>query len=83
MKKEEFVTLAKFSSADRARLMKTLLDSMGVASQVINDTAATMVIPPISNSVRLVVNADDYDRAKEALEAKFDKKEFMVEARKK
>lgn len=82
MKKEEFITLAKFTSAERAQLTKALLDSMGIENQIIHDTAMS-VLPPMPNQIVIVVNASDFDRAKELLEAKFDKNEFMLESSKK
>ncbi len=81
MKKPEFVTLAKFTSTNRAELVKSLLDSMGIENQILNETAAAMM-PMLPNAIQIVVNAVDYARAKEIMEAKFDMTEFAAESKK-
>lgn len=82
MKNQEFVTLEKFTSVNRANLVKALLDSAGIENQIINDTAASMM-PMLGNAIQIIVNAGDYDRAREIMEAKFDKTEFAAESKKK
>ena len=82
MKEHEFVTLAKFTSVNRAAVVKALLDSVGIDNQIINDTAVSMM-PMLGNGIQIIVNAEDYDRAKEVMEAKFDKTEFAFESKKK
>lgn len=80
MKNYDFVTLAKFTSPERANLIKALLDSAGIDNQLLNETSM-QVLPHIPNAIQLVVRAEDYDRAKAFLEAKFDNGEFMTEAK--
>ena len=80
MKKDDLVTLAKFTSPERANLIKALLDSAGIDNQLLNETSM-QVLPHIPNAIQLVVRGEDYERAKAFLEAKFDKGEFMMEAK--
>lgn len=74
--------MAKFTSVNRANVVKALLDSVGIDNQIINDTAVSMM-PMLGNGIQIIVNAGDYDRAKEVMEAKFDKAEFVAESKKK
>lgn len=76
MKTKEFVTLAKFASLEEAQVISALLDSMGVNNEIMNETAA-QIMPYLEGDVRIMVNASDFDRAKELLNAKFDKKEIL------
>lgn len=76
MREKDFVTLMKFRSTNRAAIFKTMLDSMGVESQLINDTASNVVLPMMFNDVRLIVRSDDVEHAREILKAKFDPNEL-------
>lgn len=71
--------MGKYTSPERASLVKSLLDSMGVENQMLNDTAMA-VLPHIPNAIKIIVRGEDYERAKELLEARFDKAEFMKES---
>ncbi len=76
MKPNEFMTLAKYGSLEEAQVIKALLDSMGVENQIVNDTAA-LIMPYLEHDVRIVVNAIDYDRARQLLDAKFDRADII------
>lgn len=82
MKNREFLTLARFASAEKAQIVKSMLDSMGVECQVVNDIAAD-ILPMLKGDIKIIVNAADYERAKKILHAKFDaevlKTEWMEE----
>ncbi len=77
MKHNEFMTLAKYGSIEEAQVIKALLDSMGVDNQIVNDTAA-QIMPYLESDVRIVVNAVDYDRARQLLDTRFDGREFVT-----
>ena len=80
MKNQEFATLARFSSYEEAQVVKVLLESMGVENEIMNSTAA-QIMPYLESDIRIVVNASDYRRAKELLEAKFDRRELVTGAK--
>lgn len=75
MNNQDIVTLAKYASIEEAQVIKGLLDSVGIENQILNETAA-QVMPYLEGDVRIVVNASDYEKAKEALKAGFDKNEM-------
>ena len=75
MKKQEFTTLARFSSFEEAQVIKALLDSMGVDNEIMSVMVAR-VMPYLANDVRIIGNYSDYRRAKELLDAKFNKREL-------
>lgn len=79
MKKQEFITLARFSSFEQAQVVKALLDSMGIDNEIMNAMAA-QVMPYLESDIRIMVNSKDYASAKRLLEAKFDKKELITGA---
>ncbi len=71
---KDFATVRTFDSLEEAWVIKGLLDSVGIESQVINETVARMI--PVMGDiglVRIVVNAADYERAVAALEADFER----------
>lgn len=75
MKEREFRTLARFSSMEEAQVVKAMLDSMGVESEIVNDIAAD-VLPMLENDVRIIVNNSDLPQAKRIMHAKFDKEQY-------
>ncbi len=83
MEKKEFATLAVFSSLERAQVVKSMLDSMGIESQLIDDTG-TRVLPmlPEASRIKIIVNAGDYDKAGKVLSGSFDAADFAAEWRK-
>ncbi len=44
---------------------------------IVNDTAA-QIMPYLESDVRIVVNAVDYDRARQLLDTRFDGREFVT-----
>lgn len=70
MKNNQFRTLAKFATLEEAQVVMALLDSMGVNAQILNDTVA-MIMPYLESDVRIIVNTEDYDKARVLLDARF------------
>lgn len=81
MKTQEFVTLARFASLEEAQVIKALLDSVGVESQIMNATAA-QVMPYLEGDVSIMVNGADYEKARQMLDAKFDRTEMVIREKK-
>lgn len=75
MKENEFATVARFSSVEEAQVVKSMLSSMGVECQIVNDMVAE-VLPVLNGAVRIIVNRSDLPKAQMLMEAKFDNKIF-------
>lgn len=67
---EQVVTLRTFTSVMDAEIAASLLDSEGIPSQVVNDVSTNMIPYITSNAVRLLVNAQDRDRAEHVLDTR-------------
>lgn len=78
MKEREFITIARTTSMEQAYIVQSMLSSMGVESQVVNDIAAD-ILPMLERDVRIIINAADYDKAKKIMAAKFDKDSYKTE----
>lgn len=81
MKHKDFATLRTFYTMNEALVVKSLLDSMGINNQIIS--SATPIMPYVMVKVdpyAVVVNASDYERANELLEAEFEKSDIGVES---
>ncbi|MDY3979043.1 MAG: DUF2007 domain-containing protein [Tidjanibacter sp.] len=68
--KNEIVTLATFQTAAEAEIAATMLRSMGIETQVTNQIQAAMLPYYNDNTVKLLVNSSDYDKAEALLNAK-------------
>lgn len=63
---ENWVLLATFSSEGEARVVQSKIESVGIATQLIgSQSRAAGLIPEM---LRLMVQARDLDKAKEALQ---------------
>lgn len=71
----DFSTLARFSSLEEAQVVKAMLDSMGVESQIINDIAAD-VLPMLEGDISIIVNNASLQQARKIMAATFDKAQF-------
>ena len=71
--KKEFISIMSFNSVAEAQLYVALLESAGVPAQLRNDLSAQ--IYPIF-PVYIIVAAEDQQRAREIMGAKFDIDEF-------
>ncbi|MDD3108613.1 MAG: DUF2007 domain-containing protein [Alistipes sp.] len=83
MDTSKIVTLCSFTSLNEAMIYKSLLESNGVACELLNELSVNML--PVQDSlmeVRLVVNAADEALAREILTAQFDQQEFDTESAK-
>lgn len=78
MDTREFATIAKFSSLEAAQVAESMLTSMGVNCQLVNDVAAE-VLPMLERDIRLIVNRSDLPKALQIMRAKFDKDGFKTE----
>lgn len=78
MEKKEVVVIRSFNSANEAHLHKALLESAGIQARVKSDIAVQVVYGGFTQ-VDLLVAAEDEQRAKEILAAKFDEEEFAEE----
>lgn len=80
MDKSKIITLMSFDTSGEAEIVRSLLESAGVESELLNEVMSAML--PLQSdffSIRLVINEDDEERAKEILAAKFDTEEFDIE----
>ena len=75
MMDSEFSTLARFSSMEEAQVVKAMLDSMGIESQIVNDIAAD-ILPMLEGDIKIIVNRSSLQQARKILAAKFDKNKF-------
>lgn len=77
MENKEAVVIKKFNSLNEAQLYKALLESAGVMTRMRNDITA-QVLPAYGGmmEVELLVSAEDEQKAREILAAKFDEEEF-------
>ena len=83
MDKTKVVVLKRFDFLAEAEILKALLADNGVESSIIHGTQTIMPVVNTGYSViELVVNEDDYDRAKEIMSSGFDQAEFDVESAK-
>ena len=81
MDDSKLVVIRSFSSAGEASIYKSLLESSGVACELLNElTADVLPIRTDMMPIRLVVNAEDAKKAEEILDAGFDKEEFDKES---
>lgn len=78
MDTREFATIAKFSSLEAAQVAESMLTSMGVNCQLVNDVAAE-VLPMLERDIRLIVNRADLPKALQIMRAKFNKADFKTE----
>lgn len=72
MDKQKYMELARYKSMPEAQINKSLLDSFGIPNELMNDMIYGTV-PSAKSGVRIIVNESDYERAKEIMNAEFDK----------
>ena len=73
------VVLKKYNTLGEANVVKSLLEGYGVDA-FIRDPNMNNVFPNIpitAKGIELIVREEDYDKAKEILSAKFDKKDIQ------
>lgn len=77
MKKDEIVTLMRFTSSGEANIYKSLLEANGIPCMLVGEMVND--IYPVGNSwseIELQIAAADEARAHEILASGFDEKEF-------
>lgn len=82
MDKSKVITLMCFDTVGEAEIVRSLLESAGVESALLNEVISSML--PLQGemaAIRLVVNESDHAKALEILEAKFDKEEFETQSK--
>ncbi len=77
MDNREFATIATFSSMEEAQVVKSMLASMGIECQLVNDMVAD-ILPMLERDIRLIVNRSDLPKAQQIMKAKFDKSGFKT-----
>ena len=77
MDNREFATIATFSSMEEAQVVKSMLASMGIECQLVNDMGAD-ILPMLERDIRLIVNRSDLPKAQQIMKAKFDKSGFKT-----
>lgn len=76
----EVTIICTFNQYNRATIYKSILDSAGIESKLLNETITSIL--PMQNEwteIFLVVRAEDAAKAKKILSAKFDQEEFELE----
>ena len=68
-KENSVVELAGFATAAEAEVAASMLRSMGVEVSVVNEISSIMLPYINDNRVRLLVDSDDYDKARSLLNA--------------
>ena len=77
MKQSEFTTLMTLDSIEQAYIYQSLLESHGVACQIINSTAQSVLrFNGLMWSIRLIVLTSQADLALKILESEFNTQEY-------
>ena len=77
MKQSEFTTLMTLDSIEQAYIYQSLLESHGVACQIINSTAQSVLrFNGLMWSIRLIVLTSQADLALKILESEFSAQEY-------
>ena len=63
----DVVTLATFSSAAEANIVASMLMSMGIEVQVVNEISTTVVTYVNDNVVRILVGKENYELARKII----------------
>ena len=77
MKQSEFTTLMTIDSIEQAYIYQSLLESHGVACQIINSTAQSVLrFNGLMWSIRLIVLTSQAELAQKILESEFSAQEY-------
>lgn len=83
MDKSKIVVVRSFQGYNEAIVYKTLLDGAGIDSKLLNETINSVL--PLNTGftqIYLVVREEDEKKAKEIINAHFDKRDFVEESSK-
>jgi hypothetical protein len=76
MDKSKVVTVKTFNSETEALIVKGLLDSAGIESSLLHEDLQSVLPLQSVSQIELAVAAEDVQRAREVLAAKYDKEDF-------
>lgn len=69
MEKNKIVRLATFTSSIRANIVASMLRSMDIEVEVVNEISTNMIPYLNDNNVKLLIKECDYEKARKLLDA--------------